>query len=201
MTRWLSPVLLVSAALLGGCGSSRSEQAPAEGPTQLLRVYDTSAKKLTDLRLRVPIQRGWSGAVTKDPKTAIGGTSREIDDSCSLLIQFLTGDAAGPIGVPGVRQFEHGDRATTLDGRRLTAVFRLYRADRGLVFSGGATGPGGALLLLLRDADTGKVVARLIGLGGMDGLKCPFGAEEAIQRTTDALRDVARTTTIERVPS
>ncbi len=202
MTAWhLAACLAPVALLLAGCGGGDSPAARGPSRAQLLRVYDTKADALTRLRLRVPIPEGWSGATPKDTKTPIGGTSRKIDASCSLLIQFLTGNVEGPLGLRGVREVEHGTRSLKLDGRRLEAGFRLYRAENGLVFSGGATGAGGALLLVMRDAGTGKVVARLVALGGMDGLKCPFGAEEAIRRTSAVLRDVAKRTVVERVPS
>lgn len=127
--------------LLAACGDDAGAPEPAR--TQLLRVYDTRADRLTALRLRVPIPAGWSGASPKDPRTPIGGTTREINDSCSLLVQFQTGNVGGPLGLPNVREVQQGTRALELDGRELEGTFRLYRADKGLVFSGGATGPGG----------------------------------------------------------
>lgn len=192
---------LAALLLLAGCGEGDDRTTASAGSrTQLLRVYDISADKLTDLRLRVPIPTGWSGASTRDPKTPIGGTSRKIDGSCSLLIQFLTGDVGGPLGVPGTRQVQRSTRGLKLGGRMLKVEARLYRAEKGLQFSGGATGPGAALLLLMREPGTRRVVARLVALGGMDGLKCPFGAEQAIARTGDVLRSIARRTAVERVP-
>ncbi len=192
-------VLLPVALLLGGCGG---DDEPAREPAraQLLRVYDAKAEAPADLRLRIPIQKGWSGASEKELELPIGGTIRKVDDSCELFLQLQADNGDGPVRLPGTRQVERGTRTLELDGRKLKAGFRLYRAENGLRLGIGSTGAGGALLLTMRDADTGNVVARLLALGGMDGLRCPFGPEEAIRRTFKVLRDMAQRTIVERVP-
>lgn len=195
---------IVTAALLAaGCGEDTppTQAAPSAQPAAIqLPVLLEATAEPGPWEIDVPVAAGWKSVV--EPGQPIAAITRPFGRNCILLVQVA---ATGTTGKPpeptqrGLRKTEKGSRSLVVDGPegevRFAVRFKLGEARR-LVFSGGATGPGGRADVVFEPAGSVPWL-NLTAQGGTEGPGCLSRSVESAPATVlKALRLIARDATV-----
>jgi hypothetical protein len=201
-------LVALAALALAGCGDAdpgTQAQPPTPPPVIRLPVFlDGASEPASSWQLDVPVADGWEPVVeTGQPIAAI---TQPFGDDCILLVQVAAAGGTGKPEAPtrrGLGKAENGSRALVV-GRpqgdeRFSVRFTFGEAQR-LVFSGGATGPGGHLFMEFEpDSPPGESAPwlTLTAQGGTEGPGClTMPVDSAPATVVKALRLMAQSASV-----
>jgi hypothetical protein len=143
----VAAVVVYLAAFRGDHDTARTIQLP---------VFVDEQRRPAPWSLVVPVPEGWRPVVERGQP--IAALMRSLGRDCVLLVQLAASGSSGPPHVPTWRRLsnvQRGSRSVLVEGDARDVRFGVRSITgeaRSLVFSGGATGPGGASALTFQPA-------------------------------------------------
>lgn len=204
MSRLLAPAALVLAALASGCGDEPPPSGKAvAAEREWKRLVVLVDGKRSTWAVDVPVAAGWTEMTFKG-HPGVATITRPFAKGCELFLQVVVvGSSAGApeVGPPrsriGVERVDRTVVVETPSGEQHFDVATHVAKTKGLVFGGGATGPGGfAMAEFAPRAQTRDVPAvTVLAQGGTEGAGCfSVSLRSAPGLAHRALGPIARTT-------
>ena len=207
ISRLLAPATLVFAVLASGCGNepqpSGKGVAAEHEWTRLVVLVDGKRSAWT---VDVPVAAGWT-ATTFKGYPGVATITRPFANGCELFLQVMvvgSADGAPEVGPPRSRSgVERGERTVVVEtpsGKQHFDVGTHVTKTKGLVFGGGATGPGGFAMAEFEPRAQSRDVpaVTVLAQGGTEGAGCfSVSLKSAPGLAHRALDPIARATRLE----
>jgi len=173
-------LLLTLCLLFQGC-SEEPRASTTKRPVRLAALQSGSLTAVSGPEVAFDAPTGWSVRGGRSGKEAVVAIVRPLRPACEVFVQVVAERGTGARELGRRRRLERLGRLDSLPVRRRVGAngdavnAATFDAPEGLVFGGGATGPGATAVLALTSPVRRRPSVYVVAQGGTDGYACRDG--------------------------